>query len=59
MSYADNAEGEVSAEGEWIDPAELEALGAPIAVEGTSEPAGDTAAETVGAVSDPLTSSLP
>jgi hypothetical protein len=34
-------------------------LGALIAVEGTSEPADGTAAETVGAVSDPLTSSLP
>jgi hypothetical protein len=55
MSYADNAEGELSAEGEWIDPAELEALGALIGIEGTSDPA----AETDGAVSDPLASSLP
>jgi serine protease AprX len=37
VSYADNAEGDVSAEGgEWIDPAELEALGGLL---GESEPA--------------------
>ena len=41
VSYADNAEGDVSSEGgEWIDPAELEALGGLL---GDSEPAGDGA----------------
>jgi serine protease AprX len=52
VSYADNAEGDVSAEGgEWIDPAELEALGG---LFGESEPTAPA-----GPLEDPLAPPLP
>ena len=47
LSYADNAEGDVSSEGgEWIDPAELEAL-------------GETSSGSAAPVADPLAPVLP
>ena len=58
VSYADNAEGEASAEGgEWIDPAELEALGGLL---GDSEPAAETSSgEAAAPVEDQLATPLP
>jgi serine protease AprX len=65
VSFADNAEGDVSADGgEWIDPAELEALGGLL---GDSEPAGDASAPQADSgadapaapVEDPLAPPLP
>jgi hypothetical protein len=63
VSYADNAEGDLSAEGgEWIDPAELEALGGLL---GDSEPADAPAGDGAGSdapvapVGDPQAPPLP
>jgi serine protease AprX len=58
LSYADNAQGDVSSEGgEWIDPAELEALGGLL---GDAEPAAETSSgDSAAPVEDPLASPLP
>jgi serine protease AprX len=74
VSYADNAEGELNPEGEWIDPAELEDLGGLFSGDEATEPAADSTADSGSAVegaledtgaaledglADPLASALP
>jgi hypothetical protein len=63
VSFADNAEGDVSADGgEWIDPAELEALGGLLgdSEPDASAPQADSGADAPAApVEDPLAPPLP